>query len=119
MVQIGDFCNRNLALNLPTPATQQHATKHAALFIASVQRLLVDIDDVREHREVVERARCQARAEVPAHVQHLQGIATILILHSLVQSHRFEDARTLLSMTYRSDVAVPDDLDKAPRKRVA
>lgn len=48
-----------------------------------------------------------------------QGGQAILTLRSLVHSHRFEHAWSLLSMTYRDDVRVPDDIAESPRKRAA
>jgi hypothetical protein len=48
-----------------------------------------------------------------------EGGQAILTLRSLVQSHRFEQAWPLLSMTYRGDVTVPHDIPETPRKRAA
>lgn len=47
------------------------------------------------------------------------GGQAILTLRGLVQSHRFEQAWSLLSATYRADVSLPDNVAEFPRKRAA
>jgi hypothetical protein len=48
-----------------------------------------------------------------------EGGQAILTLRSVVQSHRFDQAWPLLSMTYRGDASVPHDIAAPPRKRAA
>ena len=50
--------------------------------------------------------------------RHAGGQA-ILTLRSLLQSSRFESAWELLSMTYRQNVTVPDNVLAFPCKRAA
>ena len=47
------------------------------------------------------------------------GGQAILTLRALVQSHRFEHAWTLLSATYRAEVALPQNVVALPRSRAA
>lgn len=47
------------------------------------------------------------------------GGQAILSLRALVQSDRFDDGWALLSATYRTEVAVPDNVTPFPRKRAA
>jgi len=47
------------------------------------------------------------------------GGQAILTLRGLVHSHRFEQAWTLLSATYRADVSLPENVTEIPRKRAA
>ena len=48
-----------------------------------------------------------------------EGGQAILTLRGLVQSHRFEQAWTMLSANYRADVSVPENVAEFRRKRAA
>ena len=48
-----------------------------------------------------------------------EGGQAILTLRGLVQSHRFEQAWSMLSATYRADVSVPENVAELRRKRAA
>jgi phenylpyruvate tautomerase PptA (4-oxalocrotonate tautomerase family) len=48
-----------------------------------------------------------------------EGGQAILTLRSLVQSHRFEHAWSLLSMTYRTEVTAPHETEETSRKLAA
>jgi len=50
--------------------------------------------------------------------RHAGGQA-ILTLRALVQSHRFDQAWSLLSASYRAEVALPENTAEFPRRRAA